>query len=93
MARWPIARYDLFVMDPLDVALLVASVAFALAARAGMKRVVARRLGKASDFLLEVDFWKASSGETLTRALLAVELLAWLATVLLVAMLATQALQ
>ena len=80
-------------MDFLDVVLLVVSIAFALAARAWMKRFVARRLGTSSDFLLEADFWKATKGETLARALLAVELLAWLATAFLVALLAMQALQ
>jgi hypothetical protein len=80
-------------MKPIDIALLFASVALALATRAIMRRFVARRLGKANDALLEIDFWKASSGEALMRCLLFVELLCWAATILLVAMLAGLALQ
>jgi hypothetical protein len=80
-------------MDPVDIALLLASVVLALVSRARMKRVVARRLGKSSAALLEIDFWKASSGEGLTRCLVFVELLSWAATVLLVATLAERALQ
>ena len=80
-------------MDPLDVALLFAAVAFALASRAAMKRFVTRRLGKANVSLLEIDFWRAASGEGLTRCLLFVELLSWGATILLLAMFAARALQ
>lgn len=54
-----------------------------------MKRLVARRLGKASDALLEIDFWRATSGEALTRCLLFVELLSWAAILLLVVTLVT----
>jgi hypothetical protein len=80
-------------MEPVDIALLFAAVIFALASRAAMKRFVARRLGKASDALLEIDFWRATSGEALTRSLLLVELASWAAIVLLVVILATRALQ
>jgi hypothetical protein len=80
-------------MQFLDFALVLAAVVFALASRAAMKRHVARRFGKASDSLLELDFWKATSGEGLTRCLLFVELLSWGATILLIAMLAARALQ
>jgi hypothetical protein len=80
-------------MEPIDVALLFASVALALATRAAMKRFLAHRLGKANGALLEIDFWKASSGEALTRGLLFVELLSWAATILLVATLASRQLQ
>ena len=79
-------------MDPVDIVLLFVSAALALAVRSAMKRVVARRLGKANDALLEIDFWKASSGEVLTRCLVFVEVLSWAATILLVAMLAARAL-
>jgi hypothetical protein len=80
-------------MEPLDIALLFSAVVFALASRAAMKRFVVRRLGKANESLLEIDFWKASSGEGLTRCLLFIELLSWGATILLLAMLAARALQ
>ena len=93
LARWPISRYDLVTMNPIDIALVFASAAFALLSRRAMKRFVARRLGKASDALLEIDFWKASSGEALTRCLLLIELLSWGATILLVLTLALRALQ
>jgi hypothetical protein len=76
-------------MDPVDIVLLFASVVFALISRAAMKRLVARRLGKASDALLEIDFWRATSGEALTRCLLFVELLSWAAILLLVVTLVT----
>jgi hypothetical protein len=80
------------IMEPIDVALLFASVLLALVSRAMMKRLAVRRLGRANDALLEIDFWRATSGEALTRGLIFVELLAWLASVLLVAMLASKAL-
>jgi hypothetical protein len=80
-------------MEFIDIALLFASAIFALAARTAMKRFVTRRLGRASDALLEIDFWRASSGEALTRCLLFVEILSWAATILLVAMLAESVLQ
>jgi hypothetical protein len=79
-------------MDPLDLALLVASVCLALLVRATMKRLALRKLGRANDALLEIDFWRATSGETLTRGLVFVELLSWLACILLIAMLASSAL-
>jgi hypothetical protein len=79
-------------MDPVDIALLFASVALALAVRAIMKRLALRKLGRANDALLEIDFWRATSGEALTRGLVFVEILAWLACILLVAMLAGSAL-
>jgi hypothetical protein len=79
-------------MDPIDVALLFASALLALLSRSMMKRLALRRLGRANDALLEIDFWKATSGEALTRGLVFVELLSWLACVLLVAMLASKAL-
>jgi hypothetical protein len=79
-------------MDPVDIVLLFLSAALALAVRSVMKRIVTRRLGKANDALLEIDFWKASSGEALTRCLVFVELLSWAATILLVATLAARAL-
>jgi hypothetical protein len=79
-------------MEPIDVVLLFASVLLALVVRAMMKRLAVRRLGRANDALLEIDFWRATSGEALTRGLIFVELLSWLASVLLVAMLATKVL-
>jgi hypothetical protein len=79
-------------MDPIDVALLFASACLALLVRAMMKRLALRKLGRANDALLEIDFWRATSGEALTRGLVFVELLAWLACILLVAMLAGAAL-
>jgi hypothetical protein len=80
-------------MEPVEIALLFAAVIFALVSRAAMKRFVARRMGKASDALLEIDFWRATSGEALTRCLLLVELASWAATILLVLTLSTRALQ
>lgn len=80
-------------MNPLDIALVIAAAAFAFASRRAMKRFVTRRLGKASDALLEIDFWRASSGEALTRCLLFIELLSWGATILLVAMIAAKIIQ
>ncbi len=65
----------------------------ALASRAVMKRFVARKLGTASDALLEIDFWKASSGKPFTRCLLFVELLSWVVVAFLVARLAVPVLQ
>jgi hypothetical protein len=79
-------------MNPIDFALLFASACLALLVRAMMKRQALRKLGRANDALLEIDFWKATSGETLARGLVFVELLSWLACILLVAMLASAAL-
>ncbi|MGA2544946.1 MAG: hypothetical protein ABSF43_00205 [Rectinemataceae bacterium] len=80
-------------METIDIAFLFASVILALISRMVMKRFVSRRLGRSNAALLEIDFWKATSGETLTRCLLFVELLSWATTALLVATLAVQALQ
>jgi hypothetical protein len=76
----------------LDISLLAASVAIALVSRMAMKRFVARRLGKASDYLLETDFWKAASGKAIARVLLLVELLSWASILFLVAKLAARTL-
>jgi hypothetical protein len=75
-------------MNPIDIALLFVSVLVALISRAMMKRILVRRLGKANTALLEVDFWKASSGEALGRSLVVMEVASWAAIILLVAMLA-----
>jgi len=75
-------------MDALDVILLFASVAMALLSRAMMKRLALRRLGRANGALLEIDFWRATSGESLSRGLLIVELASWAAILLLVTQLA-----
>jgi hypothetical protein len=84
-------------MNALDVILLFASAILALASRRAMKRYVERRLGKASDALLEIDFWRAASGRSLKlrlwRCFVFVELLSWAATALLVATLAMAVLQ
>jgi hypothetical protein len=80
-------------MQTIDIALLFASVILALILRMVMKRFVSRRFGRSNSALLEIDFWKATQGEALTRCLLFVELLSWAATALLVATLAVQALQ
>jgi hypothetical protein len=79
-------------MNPVDIVLLFASVVLALLSRAMMKRFAFRKYGRANDALLEIDFWKATSGEALTRGILFVELLSWAACILLVAMLAGKAL-
>ncbi len=79
-------------MEPIDIFLLFAAACLALLTRAMMKRQALRKLGRANDALLEIDFWKATSGEALTRGLLFVEILSWLACILLVAMLAGAAL-
>lgn len=76
-------------MEPIDVVLLFASVCLALLSRSMMKRLALRKLGRVNDALLELDFWRASSGAALTRSLVFVELLSWLACALLVAMLAS----
>jgi hypothetical protein len=81
------------IMNPIDIALLFASVCLALVSRTMMKRIALRRLGRANDSLLEIDFWKATSGEALVRCLLFVEILSWLACILLAAMLASYALR
>jgi hypothetical protein len=60
--------------------------------RATMKRLALRKLGRANYALLEIDFWRATSGEALSRGLVFVELLAWLACILLAATLAGAAL-
>lgn len=75
-------------MNPIDIALLFASVVVALASRSSMKRFLVRRVGRANAALLEIDFWKASSGEALVRSLVLVELASWAAIVLLVLQLA-----
>ena len=74
-------------MNPIDIVLLFAAAVLALISRAMMKRFALRRYGRANDALLEIDFWKATSGEALTRGILFVELLSWAACILLVAML------
>jgi hypothetical protein len=79
-------------MNPIDIVLLFAAGLLALASRAMMKRCALRRFGRANLALLEVDFWRATSGEALTRGILVVELLSWVACILLVAMLAGKAL-
>ena len=76
-------------MEPIDVVLLFASVCLALLSRSMMKRLALRKFGRVNDALLELDFWRASSGAALTRSLVFVELLSWLACALLVAMLAS----
>ena len=80
-------------MEPLDIALLFAAVLLAIISRAVMKRFVSRRLGRSSDALLEIDYWRAASGESLARGLLFVELFSWAATILLIVMLALRVLQ
>jgi|GEM_PF-2853258 len=84
--------YNAAGMNPIDVALLAASAVLALASRAMMKRTVLRRLGMVNAPLLELDFWRAARGEPLSRALLFVEILSWLACALLAAVLAIGAL-
>jgi hypothetical protein len=79
-------------MNSIDIILLSASGLSALASRAMMKRFAVRKFGRANEALLEIDFWKATSGEALTRGILFVELLSWIACILLVAMLASKAL-
>jgi hypothetical protein len=80
-------------METLETVLLCCSTVVALAARAAMKRFVARKGGKAEAELLEIDVWRLSSGELPARLLLALELLAWAGTVFLVAALAATALR
>jgi hypothetical protein len=75
-------------MNLIDIALLFASVLVALATRSTMKRFLVRRVGRANAALLEIDFWKASSGEALVRGIVLVELASWVAIVLLVLQLA-----
>lgn len=79
-------------MNLIDIALLFVSVLVALISRASMKRFLVRRAGRANGALLEIDFWKASSGEALGRSLVVMELASWAAIVLLVAMLAAASL-
>jgi hypothetical protein len=79
-------------MDPLDIVLLFATVLLALLSRAIMRRLALRRFGRANDALLEIDFWRATSGEALTRGILFVELFSWIGCILLIAMLASKAL-
>ncbi len=78
-------------MDSLDLFLLLASVALAIVSRAVMKRLAVRRLGRANAPLLEIDYWRATSGELLARGLILVELASWAAIVLLVAQLGSRA--
>ena len=80
-------------METLETILLCCSAVVALAARAAMKRFVARKGGKAEAELLEIDVWRLSSGEVPARLLLALELLAWAGTIFLVASLAAAALR
>jgi hypothetical protein len=75
-------------MDLIDLLLLITAVLFALASRKSMKRVLTRRFGRANGALLEIDYWKATPGEGLARGILAIEILSWVAIVLLVAQLA-----
>jgi hypothetical protein len=70
-------------MDPIDIFLLFASIIVALVSRFSMKRFLVRRVGKANAALLEIDFWKASSGELLARGIVLVELASWVAIILL----------
>lgn len=77
-------------MDPLDIVLLFGAVILALVSRAMMKRFALRRYGRANYALLEIDFWRATSGEALTRGILFVELLSWVACILLLAALASR---
>ena len=94
LAPRPLAGYHLSIMATVAVVLLVADVFLSLVSRAVMKRFVARRLGAAaSDALLEIDFWKASSEKPVMRCLLFVELLSWVAVALLVARLAVPVIQ
>jgi hypothetical protein len=83
LASSAILRYYSNRMEIIDIALLALALLLAIVTRAGMKRIVARRLGKASDALLEIDFWNATSGDVLSRALLLVELLSWGASLLM----------
>jgi hypothetical protein len=76
----------------MDIFLLFASVALALVSRTMMKRRTLRRLGRVNGPLLEIDFWRATPGEALSRCLLLVEFVSWIAIVLLVALLAARAL-
>ena len=80
-------------MNAVDLVLLLASILLALVSREAMKRVVARRLGKASFALLEIDYWKASSGRAFCRCLVFLELLSWAAIAFLVASIATVIIQ
>ena len=94
MASRSITGYHRSNMEILAVVLLFAVVLIALASRAVMKRFVRRRLGAAaSDALLEIDFWKASSGKPFTRCLLFIELFSWAVVAFLVARLAIPVLQ
>jgi hypothetical protein len=79
-------------MDPVDIVLLFVSVALALLSRGMMKRLTLRRLGRANGPLLEVDYWRATSGEALPRGLLLVELASWVAILLLVAQISSRVL-
>ena len=75
-------------MHPIDLVLLFAATALALASRAAMKRYVSRRAGKVEAELLEIDVWRLSKGEPFERLLLAVELLSWAACISLIVSLA-----
>ena len=81
------------IMNPIDIILLFASILVALVSRSSMKRFLVRRVGKSNAALLEIDFWKASSGEFLVRGIVLVELASWAAIVLLILQLAILALK
>jgi hypothetical protein len=78
-------------MEAIDLVLLCISVVIALVARSRMKFFVRRKMGASNDALLEIDYWRVSSGEALTRSLVFVELGAWASTLVLVAILAASA--
>jgi hypothetical protein len=76
-------------MNPIDIIVLFVSVLVALISRASMKRILVRRLGKANAALLEIDFWKASSGEPFGRSLVVIEIVSWAAIIFFAAQLAS----
>jgi hypothetical protein len=88
LARWAKLRYYVEDMNLIDIILLFAAALVALLSRSSMKRFLVRRVGKANTALLEIDFWKASSGEFLVRGIVLVELASWAAMILLVLQLA-----
>ncbi len=63
-------------------ALALGAAILGLASRAAMKRYLKRETGRAGAYLLEADFWKATSDRPSARALLAAEIASWAATVL-----------
>lgn len=75
-------------MNFLDIGLLVLSVVVALVSRAMMKRYLVRQTGRANLSILELDSWRAGSGEVLGRSLVLLEIASWIAIILLVFMLA-----